>query len=151
MDVTQLREYIKEFQFEKLFIEALGWNNPQQQNSLAINLGSKKIQLSYIAQISGVPVLKFSLNNSVDVDNGVIKKLHQKIKEKHNKHLLLFASESEDYFSISYLSRENQQRVHHYFKDQSGDALISKLAGIHFGIEDKSSISTIGEKLDKAF
>ncbi len=152
MDVTQLREYIKKFQFEKLFIEALGWDNPQQQNPLVISLDKNKIQLFIIAQISGVPILKFDLNSAIDLNKKetIIIKIHKEIQKTHNKHLLCIFSE--DHFSISYLSKENKLRPHYYFKNQSGDDLVSKLSGIHFGIEeDKPKISEIGDKLKKAF
>ena len=80
------------------------------------------------------------------------KKFHKGIgKQQSHNHIVLFSNKRTSFF-LSYLSKEGQIRDHHsYFKGQNGDDFISKLAGIHFGIEDEPKIAEIGEKLEKAF
>ncbi len=143
MDIASIRNHLKNFEFQKLFVESLGWNNPQVQSS-SIKLENSNIPYTHVAEISGVPVLKFEY-----VAGERRKKIHNKIKQKYHKHLLLFSNDKS--FYLSYLSKEGDLRTHNYFKEQSGDAFISKLASIHFGIEDVPKISEIANNLDKAF
>ncbi|MCZ0932099.1 MAG: ATP-binding protein, partial [Oligoflexia bacterium] len=78
------------------------------------------------------------------------KKFHKEIKNHHHKHLALFSDEK-SFFSLSYLSKDEKVKAHSYFKGQSGDYFISKLAGVHFGIEDAPDIVEIGNRLEKTF
>ena len=150
MEISQLREYLKKFQFNKMF-EVLGWENPTGSTSGKITIDGHSVPYSVIAEISGVPVLKFSQDISKKfASNSAKKKFHKELKNQRHKHLALFSDE-ESFFSLSYLSKNEQVRTHDYFKGQSGDYFISKLAGVHFGIEDESNITEIGNKLEKAF
>ncbi len=150
MGILRLREHLKKFQFNKMF-EVLGWNNPTGSTSGEIKINGHSVPYSVIAEISNVPVLKFSQDISKKIEsNSARKEFHKKIKNHHHKHLALFSDE-ENFFSLSYLSKDEQVRTHSYFKGQSGDYFISKLAGVHFGIEDEPNIAEIGNKLEKTF
>ena len=164
MNIPGLREHLSRFQFQKLFIESLGWDQPKgiESGHIEIGKGSEggaspgcqggggKLSYSKIAEISGVPVLKFNrqaFNQSFKVAS---KKFHKAIQREYHKHLLLFSDEK-SFFTLSYLSKEGQVCRHDYFKGQSGDYFISKLTSVHFGIEETLKIKDIGEKLEKAF
>ena len=152
MNIINLREHLKNFQFPELFVE-LGWSWPEgPDHSTMVHIKGHQVPCSRIAEISGVPVLKFKkevwdkLSNTTDR-----KKFHKAIKDKvAHQHLVLF-SDDNSFFEISYLSKQDHPRKHSYFKGQSGDYFISKLTNIHFGIEDEPKIKEIGEKLEKAF
>ena len=150
MDTTQLREHLKKFQFNKMF-EVLGWENPTGPTSGKIEIAGHPISYSVLAEISNVPVLKFGKDISKKFEsNSERKKFHKEIKNHHHQHLALFSDE-ENFFSLSYLSRDEQVRTHSYFKGQSGDYFISKLAGVHFGIEDVPGIVEVGNRLENTF
>ena len=149
MDIQGLRDYLKNFQFQKLFLEGLGWENPANPTSGGIEAGDSSIRYSKIAEINGIPVLRFD-QTAHNRFKGNPKKFHKAIKKRYNKHLLLF-SDGKSFFTLSYLSKEEQVRPHEYFKGQTGDYFISKLKSIHFGIEEDPKITKIGEKLEKAF
>lgn len=154
MDISKLSDHLKDFQLDKLFIEGLGWYHPSIKSSDSVQISDQsKFSYTPIAEINKVPVLKF---NQQDFDKfskfskSERKKLHNKIKQKHNQHLLLF-SDDKNFLSFSYLSNAGQIRTHNYFKEQSKDDFINKLKSIHFGIEDEPKIKQIGEQLEKAF
>ena len=156
MDIEKIRDHIKAFEFVKLFVDGLGWEYPRQTSS-SIQLQDSqnsivKLEYSYIAQINQVPVLKFDSQQLHNFNDRLkMIQLHEKIKEEHQEHLILFQNEKYA-FTLSYLSQDNQVREHSYFKDQNIDSLISKLASLHFGIEeDEPKIKEIAKKLDKAF
>ena len=159
MDIPQLRDHLKNFQFQKLFVEGLGWENPANPTSGGIEIESGSASYSKIAEINRVPVLKFG-RTAFDRFKGngkgrfkgdwIQKKFHKGVKKQYHKHLLLFSDEK-SFLTLSYFSKEGRVRTHDYFKGQSGDRFISKLASIHFGIEEDPKIADIGEKLEKAF
>ena len=152
MNIENLRNYLKNFQFRELFVESLGWDNPTDSINTSLAINGHQISYSRIAEISEVPVLKFRTEVWNKYNNNTErKKLHKTIKDKvAHQHLVLF-SDDNTFFEISYLSKEEHIRRSTYFKDQSGDYFISKLKSIHFGIEDKPRITEIGKKLEQAF
>lgn len=151
MDISRLREHLTKFQFGKMF-EVLGWNHPTGSTSGKIKINGQVVPYSIIAEISNVPVLKFNQDILKKFESdSERKKFHKTIKNHHGyKHIALFSDE-ESFFFLSYLSKDEQVRPHSYFKGQSGDSFISKLSGIHFGIEGEPNIEEIGKKLEKAF
>ena len=153
MNLQIIRDHLTNFQFQELFVEGLGWERPLSgPSSMTFKINSDPIPYSCIAEISGVPVLKFNQKafNKFQ-SNAERKKFHKRIKDKiGHRHLVLF-SDDHTFFEISYLSKAEQIRKNPYFKGQSGDYFISKLASIHFGIEDEPTITDIGKKLEKAF
>ena len=152
LDTSKLRKHIENFQIRELFIESLGWDNPSTGLQNEMQLNGKTVSYSCIAEKSNVPVLLFESKIFNQFENQFDKKkFHQKIKETHTKHIALFKDE-ENFFYISYLSKEGHVRDHHsYFKGQNSDDFISKLANIHFLIDDTPQIAEIGIKLEKAF
>ena len=150
--IPKLREHLTKFQFNKMFVESLGWEHPTGPMSGKIKIDEYSIPYSCVAEIGKVPVLKFSQDIFKQFEsNSERKKFHKSIKNRYHNHLVLFSDE-EKFFSLSYLSKKGQVRTHSYFKEQSGDYFISKLEGIHFDIEgDEPKIAKIRNKLEKTF
>ncbi len=148
MNTKNLRDQIQNFKFTDLFV-TLGWNNPKNPNSDSISFNDQNLPYSVVAEIGNVPVLKFN-KKAFELSHSYKKKFHETLKNIAYNHLVLF-SDDKTFFEISYFSKTKQVRPYSYFKGQSGDYFISKLAGIHFDIEDEPDITSIGEKLEKAF
>ncbi len=150
INAKKLRECLGDFKLRELFTEGLGWNCSEDKKNRSIRIdSSKKIEYSPLAEIGGAKVLQFREENLKNFDLNR-EKVHKEIKKIHNKHILIF-SDNKTYCSWSYLSKNNKVRVHDFYKNQNGDFFISKIANIHFNIEDEPKISEIGEKLEKAF
>ena len=43
LDTSNLRKYIKNFQFRELFVESLGWDNPESSSFKKIHFKGKTI------------------------------------------------------------------------------------------------------------
>ena len=149
IDISQLREHLKNFHFQKLFVESLGWENPKGSTLGDIKIKGHSIPYTKISEISEIPVLKFN-RQAFENYNNDFKKFHKEINKQYTKNLLLFSDEH-SFCTLSYFSKEEQVRPHSYFKDRNDEYFISKLASIHFGIEDESKIKEIGDKLEQAF
>ena len=156
IDISNLREHITNFQFNKMF-EVLGWEYPTSQTSGKIKINGYSVPYSTVAEISSVPVLKFNSNNLRNFKTNSEKKtFYQTIKNHYNQYIALFTNEQKPngptFFSLSYLSKEGQIKTHSYFKEQSGDYFIAKLSGIFFDIEENEpKIAEIRNKIEKAF
>lgn len=57
-NVENVRNYLRNFDFKKLFIEELGWDN--YDNSLNIQIEESTYQLNAIAEKSGVDPLSLT-------------------------------------------------------------------------------------------
>ena len=151
LNIEQLRNCLKEFKLEELFVDGLGWNRPQNNNKSSVTVNNKTLAYFPLAEMGGAKVLKFKgVHPSEMVSETDRKKLHKQIKKDHNKHLLIF-SDDKSCCSWSYLSKNESLRTHDFHKEQNGDLFISKIANIHFSIEDEPQIAEIGEKLERAF
>ena len=157
IDTNAIRKSLKGFDFRELFIEQLGWNIPKGKKENFIEFKGKKISYSHVAELKGVPVLKFEDNFWKDFqDNIQREKLHRKIEKRHTKHLIIF-SDNKNYLALSYSFRSDEKkdlqiRTHSFFKEQNGDTFINKLSEVHVGIgKDDPSIGEISKKLDMAF
>lgn len=151
LNIQKLREHLKSFQFDKLFVEGLGWNYPEGKNTLTVKINNSSIPYNRIAEINQVPILKFNENTLEQFKReSEREKLHKKIKDIFHNHLLLF-SDNKNSVTLSYFSKEEQVRTHDWFKGQSEDDFIGKLTDVHFSIENAPKIMEIGKKLEKAF
>ncbi len=149
MNIENLRKYIKTFQFNKMFVESLGWEHPQDSTSNIIPINGRAVSYSKIAEINKVPVLKFNSKHLKEYENNL--KFYKTIKKQYHQYITLF-SDDKNFFSLSYLSKKNQVSTCSYFKGQSGDYFINKLVGIHFGIEEGDpKISDIRHRLENTF
>lgn len=155
MDIQTIRDHLKKFELQPLFIDGLGWNRPSQTTSqikvsLSTGQSQQQISFSYIAQIQAIPVLKIEQQVS-HFDTQSLQRIHRAIKTRHEKHLLLF-SDHQSYLKLSYLSQNRTVRPHDFFKGQNADTFIHKLSGIHIGIDETDpTILEISRKLEETF
>ena len=147
LSVSSVRKHLKSFNLPGLFIESLGWNQPEGREAGTINIEGKKISYGYVAQINDIPILEIEENSL----NGIEKKIfHKKIKQRHEKHLIIFRNKN--CLSFSYFTQTGRLKEHRFFKGQNGDSLIGKLAGIHVGVnESDPGILEISKRIDDSF
>jgi len=89
LDIPQLRENLKNFQFNKLFVESLGWEYPiKEKTSGTIKFENNIIPYSYLFEKSGVFVLQFN-QRLFNQFNGTFDKqtFHPEIKKQKHKNI----------------------------------------------------------------
>ena len=69
MDIQSIRNHLKKFEVQSLFVDGLGWNRPQQTSgqinvSLSTDQSQQQISFSYIAQIQAIPVIQIEQSSS---------------------------------------------------------------------------------------
>ena len=65
LDIARTRELLHQFDFKKLFIEALGWSNPADDRPFAMGTEDLQLQRRQIAELSGVVVFEITSTNGI--------------------------------------------------------------------------------------
>ncbi len=151
INLIQTRDAIQAFDFNSLFINELGWNNPLQIQAPQIS----DYQIKPIATLGGVVV--FEISGETFPTAQIRADIHQQISAIHHENLLIFIDKRpKPTKSIWYWRSGKQPREHYYFQGQPGDLFISKLSALFVDmaeLEDSGgdlSVVKVSEKLKNA-
>ena len=128
LNLNQLRQHIQTFKFAELFNE-LGWSNPTSTRETTLENG---LRYKQIAELSGVVILEIVANEMPDAKIRLA--IHEKISPIHAEHVLIFVDSPRSqscFFWMKHEGSKNYPRTHFYFKAQSGELLLSKLAAMN--------------------
>ncbi len=145
-----IKNYIKQFDLKKLFIE-MGWDNHAQSHQITID--DKSFSLSSIAEKRGVQIL---ICTQIP-DYLTRKQIETKVTELVHEHLIIFTDEAQTVQIWQWVARiphkPTAYREYTYHFGQSGDALIQKLEQISFTLDEEESLTltTVTEKLKDTF
>ena len=141
--VEQRRKYLKAFDFQNLFIEELGWDHYTQR--LEVQVDGHTYTLSAIAEKRGVVALLLPSATGTIPDHATRKKIDAKVTKSLREHLIIFTDAKKIEQVWQWVRREpgkpTASREHRYNVSQSGTALIQKLQGIAFSIEEEEGIT----------
>ncbi len=146
LDVTRTRQYLKEFDFENLFYEELGWD--KYTNNLQISVNSSAFSLKAIAEKRGMAAFL-----CVPGDDGAIpdyptrRKIEKQLAKSVHEHIIIYVDDEKTTQVWQWVRRETGRptacREHTYHKDQAGDSLIQKLQSIAFSLEEEESLTLV--------
>ena len=159
IDRERARQWLKAFDFCKLFIEELGWDN--LSTTLIKQVDGKDYCFKAVAEKRGVVVL---VAESIP-DYPIRVKLDKLIAREHFEHLIVFAEQTHGRQVWQWVRNEPGKpkavRTHHYATSQSGELLFQKLDSLAFTLEEEEVLtltSVIGklktfdvEKVTKKF
>lgn len=151
LNLQKTRNSIQNFDFKSLFINELGWNNPNSSSKFKIN----DSQAKPIAQLGGITVFEITAKNFPNSQQRA--DIHKQISTIHHENLLIFLDKrSNPTKSIWYWHSGMLPREHYYFQGQPGDLFISKLSALFVDLselEDSDgdlSVLQVSEKLKNA-
>ena len=156
MDFAKVREHLKRFRFQEMFVEDLGWSYPDdgfvssavRTPPTATGSWAGKI----IAHLEGFAVIELaSSNGDLPTARNERKTIHKNIQKNHHEHLLIFTDQKREKCLWSWAKDRNQKvvREHFYFKGQSGDLFLSKLASVFFELKDLDDEGNVTEGIVK--
>lgn len=140
LNLNQLRKHIQAFKFVEFFNE-LGWSNPTSTRETTLENG---LRYKQIAELSGVVILEIIANEMPDAKTRLA--LHDKISPIHAEHVLIFVDSPRSQSCFFWMKREgskNYPRTHFYFKEQSGELLLSKLSAMNVDFSELDNDGTI--------
>jgi hypothetical protein len=160
LNLSQTRDAIQAFDFKSLFINELGWNNPQPIQSRCVSINDTDYQIKPIATLGGVVV--FEISGDIFPTAQYRAEIHHQISALHHENLLIFVdkrptpTKSLWYWLKSSPSKTPPPREHYYFQGQPGDLFLSKLSALFVDmteLEDSGgdlSVIQVSQKLKEA-
>jgi hypothetical protein len=147
-DFLRIRRCLKQFDFDRLFIEELGWD--RHVATLEISVGTHTHTLTAIAQKRGM-VAFLCPASAVGrmVDHATRRSIDRLVSKSHFEHLIVFIDTGKTTQIWQWVKREPSRpaasREHVWHKSQPGDALVQKLDRIAFALEEEEAIGGISD------
>lgn len=139
IDRERARQYLKAFEFRRLFIEELGWDNLSR--TLTKQLDGQEYHFQAVAEKRGVVVL---LCDSIP-EYAVRVKLDKLIAKDHFEHLIVFADQRQVRQAWQWFRKEPGKpvavRTYHFGAGQSGELVLQKLEGLAFSLDEEESLT----------
>ena len=133
------RQWLKAFDFRKLFIEELGWDNFARP--IVKQIDGTDYCFQAVAEKRGVAVL---VSESIP-DYAIRVKLDKLIAKDHFQHLIVFTDQAHGRQVWQWVRKElgkpTAVRTYHYSPAQSGELLFQKLDSLVFTLELEESLT----------
>ena len=160
LSTSRMRTHVQNFDFRKLFIEELGWTNYRQFYSpLTLAAGGPTYQFTPIAEQGGMVVLQCTASDGELPTSAVRRKIHKHIRQLAAENFIIFVDGAKTIALWLWVKSESGKltaREYTYRAGQTGDALLQRLAGIAFDINDldeegRVSIASVTDRVKDAF
>jgi hypothetical protein len=133
------RQWLKAFDFRKLFIEELGWDNFARP--IVKQIDGTDYCFQAVAQKRGVAVL---VSDSIP-DYAIRVKLDKLIAKDHFEHLIVFTDKSQARQVWQWVRKEPGKptavRTYHYSPTHSGELLLQKLDSLVFTLDEEEILT----------
>lgn len=142
----ETRQYLKEAEFENLFIEKLGWDRHTQ--TLPVTVDETEYHLTAIAEKRGMVVFEcpaIGADGRIP-DYPIRRKIHKQVLKSVHEHFIIYTDTEKTTQIWQWVKREQGKpdacREHRYNRDEhSGESLIQKLRPIAFSLEEEEQLT----------
>lgn len=146
LDTARVRRHLKDFDFETLFIEDLGWNH--YDTSISVPVDAETITLDAVAEKCGMAVFCCPpLNDGRIPDHATRLKIERQVAKSVFQHIIVYFDEGRTTQYWQWVKRETGKpmacRESQYHRNQPGDALIQKLQSIAFSIDEEETLTHV--------
>ena len=155
---SRIRDALKKFDFEALFIEELGWDRYRPQ-PVTLSIDGVEFLLEAIAEKRGM--VAFLIDSKVDATRApayaIRRKIENQVRRIAHEHLIIYVDREREAQIWQWVRREPGRpsacREHTYQTNQPGDALVQKLEAISFSLDEEEalSIATVAGRARSAF
>ncbi len=132
ISITRSKELLGQFEFQRLFIEELGWSRPAMKERERFDIQRVTLEGRWISEMSGVPAME--VVSASDFPNAAVRtELHREINKRYHENLLIFVDAQRTKSVWRWNNRENGRddfKEHTYVKGQTGDLFLGKLSAI---------------------
>ncbi len=139
LNIKKAKEHLYNFEFQKLFIEELGWSYPTLSKSSFTLAGIGTFTKTQIAELSGVAVYLVHSDRGDIPNANERKEVHKEISKYSFENLILFLDKNHTQSLWYWIKKEDKKqftREHLYTKGQPGDLFLNKLSGMVIDIGD---------------
>jgi hypothetical protein len=144
-----MRDCLQQFDFQRLFIEELGWSQPSTQQIVAFDVKDVQFLRRQVAQLAGVVVFEVTSEDGRVPDAKTRAMVHREIAKQYHENLLIFLDHERTQSLWYWVKRQNGKtlsREHLYIQGQPGDLFVSKLGQMVFDIsalDEEGKISLV--------
>jgi len=137
-----MRRYLKEFDFESLFIEELGWDYCDD-TSLKLEIDGEVFTLQAVAEKRGMVAFICAVTGAIP-PYATRRKIERQVAQSFRQHFIIYADGSRTEQVWQWVKQEVGKplasREHRYAIQQSGESLIQKLQAIAFSFEEEETL-----------
>ena len=143
-DIQTLRPYLQSFDLTGLMVEELGWNHHQGAPTDVV-AGSDAYELLPVAEKAGFAVYRCSANPDGAIPPQSTRRQIEKLVAQTNyEHLIVYVDAAETRQVWQWVKRESGKppalRELRYDQGQTGTALLQRLRGIEFTLEEEGNL-----------
>lgn len=148
LNTPRIREYLKTFALQELFIEELGWDHYSAH--LKVQVDGQTYILNALAEKRGVQIFECDPDADGNIpDYATRRKIENQVTKSAYEHLIVFVDAKKTMQVWQWVSRQPGQpaayREHHYHPHyQFGDSLIQKLESITFTLSEEEGLTLSG-------
>lgn len=144
--LKESRELLQDFEFNKLFVQKLGWDNPSSHKTVAVEIEGETYSRKAIAQLLGVVVYEI-IADSGNIPNSAERlTIYREIVQISAENLLIFIDENRTKCLWYWVKRQGTKlypRDHVYVKREPCDLLLSKVTALKVDLEELETLSVI--------
>ncbi|MFZ1236725.1 MAG: DNA methyltransferase [Prevotella sp.] len=153
MNRKSFNQYIRESNFQELFITEMGWNNPKGQTQLpSITVDETEYGFNIIAEKNGFQII---LCHVANIPNATIcKKIDIKLRRSAFDYICIYiVPESEHHQWVAPIKKVDKRDLVtiEYETADKADFLFSKIEDLSFGLEETPTIVDVKERIQRAF
>ncbi len=143
-DTTKVSQSLKDFNFRSLFIEELGWD--RYDAGLNVFVDGQNYSLKAVAEKRGMIVFTYQPKDDGAIpDYAMRRKLERQVTKSAHEHIIIYIDSKGTRQIWQWVKREPGKptscREHHYYSQQTGEALIQKLRLLVITLEEEELIS----------
>ena len=146
---NQISQLLKDFEFESLLVEELGWDRYSGEIKTEIRekgVDANEYLLTTIAEKRGMAVFQCSARIDGTIpDYATRRKIQREVAKSVHEHLIIYTDAENTAQIWQWVKREPGKplacREHRYHRGQSGEPLIQKLETIAFSLDEEENIT----------
>ena len=146
INIQETRQYLREFDFENLLTQQLGWDYHTQ--TLSIIIDETEYTLTAIAEKRGMVVFECAVteNDANLPDYATRRKIQKQVARSAHEHFIIYTDADKNTQIWQWVKREQGKpdacREHRYdSNEQSGESLIQKLRTITFTFQEEEELT----------
>jgi schlafen family protein/Eco57I restriction-modification methylase len=139
LDVNRTRDLLQAFEFQRLFLEELGWEKPTDSTPRTLSVAGRDCYIRPIAALGGVAVLEVIVADGEIPDAKARLDVWREVIKTFHENLLIFVDGRRSQSIWEWFKRDGSKvypRPHHYFLGQPGDLFLSKLSSLVVDLAD---------------
>ena len=143
-DIQTLRPYLQNFDLIGLMVEGLGWNH-HQSAPIAVIAGNESYDLHSVAEKAGFAAYRCSPKPDGTIPpQSARRQIENQVSQTNYEHLIIFVDATETRQVWQWVKRESNRptaiRELRYDNGQTGTALLQRLRGIEFTLEEEGNL-----------